>query len=492
MESSSSAGGMGGSTGMGGGAGKGGMGGAGSGGNAGMGGAAGSGESGGMGGAGPICGNGQVEGNETCDGNCTTSCVDDGNACTAEALTGSAGTCDAACQTQAITMCMNGDNCCPAGCTVTNDFDCAICDVTVPDDFATIAAAIQAAPAPGTVCIRAGTYTENLTLRAHVSLQGAGDATRIEGNVSVENLASADATPTNLRDLLIHAGIAPITACPANMPGALCTLSVNGQTVSLAMDRVTIDGDTGPGTVWCAGIQVFSGSLVLAFRDSLCKSERGIRFSGGFSPGMPAKYELEVVRSRFHPQPTLGWTYDSIEFLIQAGNSCGALTPAAGSVAKATIVNNEFVSSHYDAVYLTPCLAMNAADAMNSGMFLLNNTFVPDQTAMGDLAFGVWYNALGGYGPDFVYANNLYVGANASNPVRGIAPDLSVANLGTTMSPFVDLAATDLRLMPGSAAIDAADPQYAPTTDNRGSPRPVDGNGDGTKAPDIGAHEYMP
>src|SRR5262249_31099524 len=53
-------------------------------------------------------------------------------------------------------------------------------------------------------------------------------------------------------------------------------------------------------------------------------------------------------------------------------------------------------------------------------------------------------------------------------------------------------------LLPGSPAIDAGDAvctdaNGAPlTTDQRGKPRPVDGNGDGTRACDIGAFEFFP
>jgi hypothetical protein len=48
---------------------------------------------------------------------------------------------------------------------------------------------------------------------------------------------------------------------------------------------------------------------------------------------------------------------------------------------------------------------------------------------------------------------------------------------------FVDAEGFDLRLAAGSAAIDAGDPDDAPTTDILGRPRPL---GD---APDAGAHE---
>ena len=81
-----------------------------------------------------VCGNGVLEGKERCDtgipagskGACPTNC-EDNNACTVDALTGSA--CTAACSHLAVTACsLTGDGCCPLGCTATTDADCpAVC-----------------------------------------------------------------------------------------------------------------------------------------------------------------------------------------------------------------------------------------------------------------------------------------------------------------------------------------------------------------------------
>jgi len=43
----------------------------------------------------------------------------------------------------------------------------------------------------------------------------------------------------------------------------------------------------------------------------------------------------------------------------------------------------------------------------------------------------------------------------------------------------------------GSSAIDTADPIICPATDQRGVPRPIDGNGDGEALCDIGAFDYI-
>ncbi len=45
-------------------------------------------------------------------------------------------------------------------------------------------------------------------------------------------------------------------------------------------------------------------------------------------------------------------------------------------------------------------------------------------------------------------------------------------------------------LMMGSPAIDAGDPELCPVTDQRGFPRPIDGDGDGIATCDMGSYEY--
>lgn len=74
-----------------------------------------------------VCGNGVVEPGETCDGSgCPTAAAcDDGDACTTESLVGGAATCDAACVSDPVVTCVDGDGCCPSGCKAATDDDCA-------------------------------------------------------------------------------------------------------------------------------------------------------------------------------------------------------------------------------------------------------------------------------------------------------------------------------------------------------------------------------
>jgi hypothetical protein len=76
-----------------------------------------------------LCGNGLLEPGELCDtgitagtGSCPTAC-DDGDVCTADALTGS--DCRAECRSTPITIFVGGDACCPPGANSTTDPDCS-------------------------------------------------------------------------------------------------------------------------------------------------------------------------------------------------------------------------------------------------------------------------------------------------------------------------------------------------------------------------------
>jgi hypothetical protein len=89
---------------------------------------------------------------------------------------------------------------------------------------------------------------------------------------------------------------------------------------------------------------------------------------------------------------------------------------------------------------------------------------------------------------------NLIVGPNASN--AGLIGDpKQLGNMALTESPLsgVELGRwQDFVLRPGSAPLDAGDPKRFSAWDFSGKPRPVDGNGDGNRVPDVGGLEYSP
>jgi hypothetical protein len=472
--------------------GEGGAGGAGAMSGGGEGGAGAQGGAGGQGGGGSVCGNGVVEAGEACDGDCPAACPDDGDACTSEALAGSAATCDAVCEAQPVTACAEGDGCCPAGCGIADDIDCGGCDVIVPDGAPTISAGLLASPQPGTVCVRPGVYTEDLTLRPHVSLRGFGPSTEIVGVVSVIGMPDADPTPTVVRDLTIEStSLAAVTTCPVEDSFCNAGLALGGLTLALSMEGVLIKSEGAQGTVYCSKLEASDGALLYALRDSICRSDRGARFVGTFLSDVPSRFELDVERSRFEAEAGVTGILNGIEFHAAAPGPCGQKMVPAGSVARARIVNNEFFHTENQGVYLSPCLVMDAADAMKSSVVVANNTFVPYKNATGNQAFAIWNNGPAAFEPSLTVANNLYVGNNAAL-VRETAPDVIESNLLMVASPFVNLNGGDLHLAAGSSAIDAASAAHAPADDKDGKPRPADGDMDGQSLPDVGAHELSP
>ncbi len=87
--------------------------------------------------------------------------------------------------------------------------------------------------------------------------------------------------------------------------------------------------------------------------------------------------------------------------------------------------------------------------------------------------------------------HNLIGSTSYSNGVR---PDLGdQLNVNPLLGPLQDNGGPTFTqaVLPGSPAIDTGDNTNAPATDQRGLPRIVDGNGDGTATIDIGAYELQ-
>lgn len=440
----------------------------------------------------PACGNEIVEALETCDGNCAETCLEDADACTTALRSGNAATCDVLCGFSPVTNCKTGDGCCPAGCETAADADCEPCDLRVPADFATIQAAIDAAPVPSVICIGPGSYSEEITLRPHVSLRGSGPETKIIGHVSAHELRDANPKPTLLRDLRLEAtAAAAITTCPPTESACIAHLGLMGGTLALEIERVTIAADLSQGTTYCAELKTYGGSMSLAFRDSVCISDRGLRFVNTIVE-TPPEIRLRVERSRFEATDLAAGMFSPVDLLVTyAQGDCADFQTPDGTVVEAWIQNNEFFRTKLAGVYLVRCLAMTNADAQNSGFHVLNNTFVPFLGATDNDAYALWNQGKPANLPRLRVANNLYFNTTFV-AVGGEPPASDGGNRRFTTSPFVDLEQGDLRLAPGQPAIDTALPAHAPADDKTGAPRPIDGDGDGTSAPDVGAHEFSP
>src|SRR5262249_18567117 len=155
---------------------------------------------------------------------------------------------------------------------------------------------------------------------------------------------------------------------------------------------VFFDGDVRSGTTYCAELETYGGDIRIAVRDSVCRSERGLRLRLDVKAGATPSTSFVIERSRFEPSPPGNtWTHGSIELLLN-GPDTGAL--GAGSKASAIIRNNEFVRTHLEGIYLVPGLPLQAADQAAAQVVIANNTFVSD-----DQQYFIWDNGQAGRFP---------------------------------------------------------------------------------------------
>src|SRR5439155_4124606 len=90
-------------------------------------------------------------------------------------------------------------------------------------------------------------------------------------------------------------------------------------------------------------------------------------------------------------------------------------------------------------------------------------------------------------------ANNL-IGTGGSGGLVNGTNGNQVGVIDPLLGPLANNGGPTLThaLLSGSPAIDAGDAASFPTTDQRGTTRPIDGNSDGVANPDIGAFEFNP
>ncbi|RTL68855.1 MAG: hypothetical protein EKK42_08450 [Pseudonocardiaceae bacterium] len=142
---------------------------------------------------------------------------------------------------------------------------------------------------------------------------------------------------------------------------------------------------------------------------------------------------------------------------VMIGNAGGGMsfwTEGSGSFTDIAVVNNTFVDNKKAGISI-------AGGQFAGTNILRNNLFSGNPTAVSGSASA------------FEADHNLFSGA-------GIGTDLV-----TGVVKFVNAAANDLRLAPGSAGIDAGSADAAPTTDLTGAPRPSG------KGVDLGAYELQ-
>ena len=151
------------------------------------------------------------------------------------------------------------------------------------------------------------------------------------------------------------------------------------------------------------------------------------------------------------------------------------VSPGTGTVTNSTIVGNAAVQGS------------SSTAAGVAGPLRLQNSIVAGNTGK-DASGGIHSSDCG---ESIVSLGNNLFGDPAGCGTLLVSDRTGDAGLGTLIDPGRPGIA-HVPLLPGSQAIDAGDTAVCGATDQQGLARPIDGDGDGVRACDIGAVEFYP
>ncbi len=375
--------------------------------------------------------------------------------------------------------------------------------IRVPQDYPTVQAGIDAAVNGDTVRVSPGTYVERIDFHQKA--------------ITVESVDGPQAT------ILDGGGLGPVVSI-AEYTGH--TPVFRGFTVRNGGLDGGISTYGGPVLIeqnWVTGLHSCDPPIEAAFSDATIRFNRVWgnvdACSGGDAGGIgirgagTARVIGNVITRNWHSfsgggiglfaagSPLIARNFISGN---HAGYEGGGISLV--NVSNATIVNNFIVGNdapHGGGIaWLVP--------GLESGPWVLNNTIAGNRADLGLAIYADGYdsrtrldnNILLGSGsaavvecapfttesPLFAY-NDVF---NAESGLRygGDCVDQTGQNGNISADPFRLNVAPNFRLGPGSPAIDSAGP--GPADDFDGDTRPIDGDGDGTPAVDMGADEYVP
>jgi predicted outer membrane repeat protein len=234
--------------------------------------------------------------------------------------------------------------------------------------------------------------------------------------------------------------------------------------------RLDSEADLIQGNAAAQGGGIFNDGQLVSVRNGLSISNTAVTNGGGFLIAAGGMFSVT----------------NSAAVANSAGNSGGAIY-SAGSIS----VTNTTLSD-------------NSANAMGGGIFNLDNVFLLNTTIADNESPG----GAGLMNANLVTVQNSLIaendGANCQGALFSLGHNLEdggTCALGhasdqSNTAPSIGALATNGEatafhaLLSGSPAIDAGDNAACLSVDQRGVPRPLDGDGDGTAICDIGAYEY--
>jgi parallel beta-helix repeat protein len=386
--------------------------------------------------------------------------------------------------------------------------------IRVPADQPTIQAAISAAVNGDTVQVAPGVYVENINFLGkaiQITSDQGPQVTFIDGNQAgpVVTFSSGEGPLSRLNGFTLRngkAGASPalrgggirIENSSPTITGNIITNNVAGDGgggISSSFGSPVIQGNTitGNGQIpgWSGGVGGGAVSIVGASAAQLTNNTiagNSWRASGGgitlFAAGTPTLENNIIASNTAGSQGGGVWIVNRSDASIVQNLIYGNTAPTGGGVywlvpsgGRGPFLVNNTISANNG-----PQGAGIFADGFDAQVVLINN-IVGAAAGQNAVVCGSYDASTPSFQSNNVFAASGSAYSSSCNNQTGLNGNISADPL------FRDPGTADYRLLPGSPSIDAGTSNQAPQTDLDGVSRPVDGDGDGVPAFDMGVYE---